>query len=143
MYDLLRHSPIHPFHSLQGKGGVRSIAMEDVAEDEEGGEEQQSPQQQHLQSQQKRGAAAAPPPPQLTPQQAARILGAQANLWTEYVPDAATAEYMLLPRLTAMAEALWSPPEGRHWPGFLARLRPLLAQLERLGYRGRALDTAL
>jgi hypothetical protein len=35
------------------------------------------------------------------------ILGGQANLWTEYVPDEATVEYMLLPRLSAMAEALW------------------------------------
>jgi hexosaminidase len=35
------------------------------------------------------------------------VLGGQANLWTEYVPDQDTAEYMLLPRLLAMAEALW------------------------------------
>lgn len=33
----------------------------------------------------------------------------QANLWTEFVDSEATAEYMLLPRLAAMAEALWSP----------------------------------
>ena len=36
-----------------------------------------------------------------------RILGSQANLWTEYISDEGTAEYMLLPRLCAMAEALW------------------------------------
>jgi hexosaminidase len=35
------------------------------------------------------------------------VLGGQANLWTEYVADQDTAEYMLLPRLLAMAEALW------------------------------------
>jgi hexosaminidase len=45
--------------------------------------------------------------PGLTSDEAARVLGSQANLWTEYVPDENTAEYMLLPRLLAMAEALW------------------------------------
>jgi hexosaminidase len=43
----------------------------------------------------------------LSPSQECRVLGSQANLWTEYVPDEATAEYMLLPRLCAMAEVLW------------------------------------
>jgi hypothetical protein len=36
-----------------------------------------------------------------------RVLGSQANLWTEYVPDEETAEYMLLPRLAALSEAVW------------------------------------
>lgn len=43
----------------------------------------------------------------LTDDEAAHILGSQANLWTEYVADEATAEYMLLPRLAALAEAVW------------------------------------
>lgn len=43
----------------------------------------------------------------LSEAEAARILGSQANLWTEYVADEATAEYMLLPRLGALAEAVW------------------------------------
>jgi len=50
-----------------------------------------------------------PPAAFLTGAAAARVLGGQANLWTEYVPDEATAEYMLWPRLAASAEALWSP----------------------------------
>jgi len=61
----------------------------------------------------------------------------QANLWTEYVADEATVEYMLLPRLAALAEAVWAPPPPRHGPpplpGFLARLR---AQLPHLDVRG-------
>jgi hypothetical protein len=40
----------------------------------------------------------------------ARILGGQACLWTEYVPNEATAAYMLFPRLLATSESLWSPP---------------------------------
>lgn len=43
----------------------------------------------------------------LTDAEASHILGSQANLWTEYVSDEATAEYMLLPRLAALAEAVW------------------------------------
>lgn len=43
----------------------------------------------------------------LSDAEAAHILGSQANLWTEYVADEATAEYMLLPRLAALAEAVW------------------------------------
>ena len=76
----------------------------------------------------------------LTPVEAARVLGSQANLWTEYVGDADTAEYMLLPRLCAMAEVLWSPPEARDWSGFLQRLAPVVVQLEALGYNVRRLD---
>ena len=44
---------------------------------------------------------------QLPDEDKERILGGQANLWTEHVADAETAEYMLLPRLAAMAECLW------------------------------------
>ena len=43
----------------------------------------------------------------LSEAEAAHILGSQANLWTEYVADEATAEYMLLPRLAALAESVW------------------------------------
>ena len=40
------------------------------------------------------------------------IIGAQAQLWTEYVPDTSKAEYMYFPRLCAFAEVVWSPPGG-------------------------------
>ena len=39
----------------------------------------------------------------------------QANLWTEYISDELTVEYMLLPRLCALAETLWSPKASRDW----------------------------
>ncbi len=63
----------------------------------------------------------------------------QANLWTEFVPDEEIAEYMLLPRLAAMAEALWSRP-GKDWPGFKRRLEGLLPHYEAAGLRYRPLD---
>jgi len=75
----------------------------------------------------------------LTREEARLILGAQANLWTEYVPDEATAEYMLLPRMCATAEVLWSPPARKAWGSFRARLPHVLAHCEALGIRHRPL----
>ncbi len=64
----------------------------------------------------------------------------QANLWTEYVADEATAEYMLMPRLAAMAEVLWSPPAARNWPSFLQRLKAQLPHLDARGLNYRQLE---
>lgn len=68
------------------------------------------------------------------------ILGAQANLWTEYVATETAVEYMLLPRLCAFAETVWSPRAHRDWASFRARLSPLLALFDHLGVNYRALD---
>ena len=53
--------------------------------------------------------------------------------------DEETAEYMLLPRLAAMAEALWSPAE-KDWPAFQGRLKGLLPHYDAAGLRYRPLD---
>jgi hexosaminidase len=50
------------------------------------------------------------------------ILGAQANLWAEYISNGSHVEYMLLPRLAALAEAVWSVPAQRNYQNFLQRL---------------------
>jgi len=50
------------------------------------------------------------------------ILGGQANLWTEYIPTEEQAEYMLLPRLTALSEALWTQKENKDWKEFTDRI---------------------
>ncbi len=68
------------------------------------------------------------------------MLGCQANLWTEYVPDTATAEYMLLPRLCALAEVMWSAPDTRSWPHFCSRLLGQVPLWERMRFNYRALD---
>jgi hexosaminidase len=49
-----------------------------------------------------------PVPDEMTEEEAAHVLGGQANLWTEYVPDLPTVHRMLLPRLASMSEILWS-----------------------------------
>jgi hexosaminidase len=74
-----------------------------------------------------------PVPAELTSAQATHVLGAQGNLWTEYIPTPARAEYMLLPRMLALAEVLWSAKEARRWDGFVARLPGQFARLDALG----------
>ena len=74
-----------------------------------------------------------PVPDVLTATEATHILGGQANLWTEYVTDGKHAEYMALPRLAALAEAVWSPKSVRDWARFAAGLKGLLARYEAAG----------
>ncbi len=63
------------------------------------------------------------------------VLGAQANLWSEYVATPEHAEYMLLPRLQALAEVVWSPPEVRDYDGLVTRLSTDVLRLETKGVR--------
>jgi len=63
-----------------------------------------------------------PLPAALTADEQKYILGAQANVWSEYMASGKKVEYMLFPRLTALSEVLWSPKESRDWDGFLKRL---------------------
>jgi hexosaminidase len=79
-----------------------------------------------------------PVPPTLANPQRGHILGAQGNLWTEYIGTSETAEYFAFPRAVALAEVVWSPAVGRDYPDFLARLRLHARRLDALGvhYRG-------
>ncbi len=74
-----------------------------------------------------------PTPDSLTPAEARHILGVQANLWAEYVPDSTTAEYMIFPRIAATAELGWTARSLRSWPSFLDRLE---TQFKRYDARG-------
>lgn len=74
-----------------------------------------------------------PIPSELTAEEARFILGGQANLWTEYIPTTAHAEYMAYPRAIAMAEVLWTPREQRSWESFTERLARHVDRLEGLG----------
>lgn len=70
-----------------------------------------------------------PVPPQLSTDQRNLILGAQCNLWSEYITSADHAEYMVYPRAIAMSEVLWSAKETRDFQAFVQRveeLRPLM-----------------
>ena len=74
-----------------------------------------------------------PTPPVLNPEQARHILGAQGNLWTEYITSPQMVEYMAYPRAIALAEVNWSPKESRNWDDFIDRMD---AQYKRLTYKG-------
>ncbi|GAB3274581.1 family 20 glycosylhydrolase [Parahaliea aestuarii] len=63
-----------------------------------------------------------------------RLLGAQGNIWTEYLATPEAVSYAALPRLCALAESLWRG-EGRQWPDFCRRLPALTSRLRQLGYR--------
>lgn len=64
-----------------------------------------------------------PIPKELSEQDAKYVLGAQANLWAEYITTAEQVEYMILPRMPALSEVLWSPKDQKNWVGFNNRLQ--------------------
>ena len=66
-----------------------------------------------------------PIPKELAADEQHYVLGAQANLWSEYITNPRKAEYMLFPRLSALAEVLWSPKpadKSKAWKDFTQRL---------------------
>jgi hexosaminidase len=80
-----------------------------------------------------------PVPKELSAEEAKHVLGAQGQIWTEYMPDPKRVEYMAWPRLVALAEVLWSPREARDLASFESRLKTHLERLAILdvSYRGR------
>jgi hexosaminidase len=83
-----------------------------------------------------------PIPANLPPQFQSHILGAQGNLWTEFIPNLRHAEYMIFPRECALAEVTWSPKEARNFDDFLHRLETDERRLDAMGvnYRRNPLD---
>ncbi len=75
-----------------------------------------------------------PIPKELSPSEAKYVLGAQANLWTEYINNTSLLEYMVFPRLSALSEVLWSPRNKRNWNSFTNRLPGLFRRLEFYGF---------
>jgi len=81
-----------------------------------------------------------PIPAEIPPDKAHLILGAQAQLWTEYMPTPEHVEYMAFPRLCALSEVVWSRPEQKNFEQFMERLRTHVSRLERLGVNYRKLE---
>jgi hexosaminidase len=73
-----------------------------------------------------------PTPSVLTDEQAKHILGAQGNVWTEYMLNSAYVEYMVFPRAIALSEVLWSPKSSRNYDDFISRLQPHLKRFDRM-----------
>ncbi len=72
-----------------------------------------------------------PIPKELNAEQGKYILGAQANMWTEYMEYPSKVEYMMFPRITALSEVLWSPKEKRDWKDFEIRLPSVFERLDK------------
>ena len=81
-----------------------------------------------------------PLPGKLAPEFQAHVLGGQANLWTEYIPNLRQVEYMMFPRLGALAEVDWSLPAARDWESFKVRAAQNEKRLDALGVNYRPLS---
>ena len=81
-----------------------------------------------------------PVPTELTPAEARHVLGAQANVWTEYMTTEDHVEYMVFPRMFALSEVVWSPSERRNFRDFVKRLDWHFDRLDALGVNYRPLD---
>lgn len=71
-----------------------------------------------------------PIPRELNAEEAKHILGAQGNVWSEYIATPSHAEYMSVPRMSALAEVVWSPRESRDWENFQSRLHAHFKRLD-------------
>lgn len=67
-----------------------------------------------------------PMPKSLSPEEQKYIVGVQANLWTEYIPDFKQVQYMVLPRMAALCESQWCAPEKKNYEAFLQRVSRLI-----------------
>ncbi|MBK8557150.1 MAG: family 20 glycosylhydrolase [Lewinellaceae bacterium] len=74
-----------------------------------------------------------PIPAVLKPAEAKHILGAQGNVWTEYMETPDYVEYMAFPRAIALAEVVWSPRASRDWDYFAYRLKTDFKRLDAMG----------
>jgi len=74
-----------------------------------------------------------PVPAILTEAEGKYVLGAQGNVWTEWMADYAKVQQMIFPRMLAMAEVLWTPKEKRDYEDFDRRLTPAYARFAREG----------
>ncbi len=76
-----------------------------------------------------------PVPEELAPSVKAHIKGVQANVWTEYIPTTNQVEYMVLPRMAALAEVQWLQPSEKDFEAFKKRVDSLRHIYELYGYK--------
>ena len=81
-----------------------------------------------------------PVPAELEGDLATHVLGAQGQLWSEYMPTPKQVEYQAFPRMAALAEVVWSPKDAKDYGGFLQRLTIHQDRLRILDVNFRPLD---
>ncbi|GAB3203387.1 hexosaminidase [Pontibacter aydingkolensis] len=74
-----------------------------------------------------------PTPAELSADEKKYVLGAQANLWTEYITTTAHVEYMIMPRMAALSEVLWTPEAKKDWDGFKNRMQQQYKRYDSMG----------
>jgi hexosaminidase len=72
-----------------------------------------------------------PIPKELTAEEGKFILGAQGNVWSEYIGSQSKLEYTIFPRIAALAEVLWTTKEKRNWKDFERRLPGIMERLDK------------
>ena len=78
-----------------------------------------------------------PMPTNVPPELQSHILGAQGNLWTEWIPNLNQVEFMAFPRACALAEVTWSAKASRDHDDFMRRLQIHARRLDQLGINYR------
>ena len=73
-----------------------------------------------------------PIPEELTDKEATYVLGAQGNVWTEYMKTEKQVEYMAFPRAVALSEVTWSSPKNKNYSDFINRLEQYQKRLDQL-----------
>ncbi|MHC4313416.1 MAG: beta-N-acetylhexosaminidase [Planctomycetota bacterium] len=81
-----------------------------------------------------------PIPKAIDAEKAGHVLGVQAQLWCEYIPNPRHLEYMAYPRAAALAEVAWSPKSSKDYGDFLTRLRRHVKRLRTMQINYRPLD---
>ncbi|PSK82006.1 hexosaminidase [Prolixibacter denitrificans] len=74
-----------------------------------------------------------PIPKELSAEEGKYILGAQGNVWTEYMKTPERVEYMVFPRIAALAEVVWSPKASRNYDDFMSRMQDEVKRYDALG----------
>ncbi|MCC9167811.1 glycoside hydrolase family 20 protein [Pontibacter harenae] len=74
-----------------------------------------------------------PTPAELSEDEKKYILGAQANVWTEYIPTQEHVEYMIMPRMSALSEVLWTPAAKKDWEDFKVRMQQQYKRFDAMG----------
>lgn len=75
-----------------------------------------------------------PVPKELDSTDATYVLGAQANVWTEFISTREHLEYMVLPRMLALAEGLWTPKSEKNYDDFYERLQNQFREFDEKGF---------
>ena len=79
-----------------------------------------------------------PVPPMFTEAEQKRVLGAQGNIWTEYIKTPEHLEYMAFPRLAALAEVVWAASDQKNFQDFVTRVPRQQERWKAMGVNFRA-----